>query len=114
MSGQGAKFPADYQHAIYVFDWTYGTIYAIHMVPTGSTYQGVKEEFITGVPLNVTDGVIGKDGNMYFAVGGRGTQSALYRVSYKGELSAKRRFADNKLNSSLRMQRREMESFHGR
>jgi len=114
MSGQGANFPADYQHAIYVFDWTYGTIYAIHMVPTGSTYQGVKEEFITGVPLNVTDGVIGKDGNMYFAVGGRGTQSALYRVSYKGELSTKRRFTDNKLNGSLRIKRREMESFHGR
>ncbi|MED5586375.1 MAG: family 16 glycoside hydrolase [Verrucomicrobiota bacterium] len=114
MSGQGAKFPADYQHAIYVFDWTYGTIYAIHMAPNGSSYQGVKEEFITGVPLNVTDGVIGKDGNMYFAVGGRGTQSSLYRVTYKGELSTKRRFVDTKLNNSLRKQRREMESFHGR
>ncbi|NIP95277.1 MAG: heme-binding protein, partial [Akkermansiaceae bacterium] len=77
LSGQGARFPADYQHAIYAFDWTYGTIYAIHLVPTGSTYRAEKEEFVTGVPLNVTDGVIGKDGNMYFAVGGRGTQSAL-------------------------------------
>lgn len=114
MSGQGAKFPADYQHAIYAFDWTYGTIYAIHLVPEGSSYGAVKEEFITGVPLNVTDGVIGKDGNMYFAVGGRGTPSALYKVTYMGEGSTERRFADNKLNRGLRMKRHQLEKFHGK
>jgi len=114
MSGQGANFPADYQHAIYAFDWTYGTIYAIHLVPEGASYTAVKEEFITGAPLNVTDGVIGKDGDMYFAVGGRGTASALYRVSHKGKASSERRFASNKLNHSLRMQRKYMESFHGK
>ena len=114
LSGRGAKFPADYQHALYAFDWTYGTIYALHLVPEGSSYTAVKEEFVTGVPLNVTDGVIGKDGNMYFAVGGRGTPSALYRVSYKGDGSVERRYGDNKLNRHLRMVRAEMEKFHGR
>ncbi|MEO1844171.1 MAG: family 16 glycoside hydrolase [Akkermansiaceae bacterium] len=113
MSGQGANFPADYQHAIYAFDWTYGTIYAIHLVPQGSSYTAVKEEFVTGIPLNVTDGVIGKDGNMYFAVGGRGTQSALYRVSYKGRASTERRFADNKFNRGSRMLRKQLEKYHG-
>ena len=114
MSGLGSSFPADYQHAIYVFDWTYGTIYAIHLAPEGSSYRGIKEEFVTGVPLNVTDGVIGKDGNMYFAVGGRGTQSALYRVSYKGKASKDRRFADTAAHRELRAKRRELESFHGK
>ena len=114
MSGKGANFPADYQHAIYAFDWTYGTIYAIHLVPEGSSYGAVKEEFVTGVPLNVTDGVIGQDGNMYFAVGGRGTPSALYRVTYTGKASTERRFADNKLNRSYRMQRQQMEQYHGK
>ena len=114
MSGLGSSFPADYQHAIYAFDWTYGTIYAIHLAPEGSSYRGIKEEFVTGVPLNVTDGVIGKDGNMYFAVGGRGTQSALYRVSYTGEASKERRFPDTAAHRELRAKRQELESIHGR
>ena len=114
MSGLGSNFPADYQHAIYAFDWTYGTIYAIHLAPEGSSYRGVKEEFVTGVPLNVTDGVIGKDGNMYFAVGGRGTQSALYRVTYTGDASKDRRFPDKEANRALRAKRRELEQHHGK
>ena len=31
INGLGAKFPAKYQDAIYALDWTFGTIYAIHM-----------------------------------------------------------------------------------
>ena len=114
MSGLGSNFPADYQHAIYAFDWTYGTIYAIHLAPEGSSYRGIKEEFVTGVPLNVTDGVIGKDGNMYFAVGGRGTQSALYRVTYTGDVSKDRRFPDTKATQALRKTRRDLEQYHGK
>ncbi len=113
MSGRGAKFPAKYQNAIYAFDWTYGTIYAMHLTPTGSTYLATKEEFVTGVPLNVTDGVIGKDGNFYFAVGGRGTNSALYRVTYKGKEPTEPSHAGNKLAAHLRRLRKEMEKFHG-
>ncbi|MDA7525930.1 heme-binding protein [Verrucomicrobiales bacterium] len=114
MSGRGAKFPAKYQNAIYAFDWTYGTIYAIHLTPQGSTYAATKEEFVTGVPLNVTDGVIGKDGNFYFAVGGRGTNSALYRVSYRGNAPTELANGSNKLGWTERNIRHELEKFHGR
>ncbi|MFP6872493.1 MAG: plastocyanin/azurin family copper-binding protein, partial [Verrucomicrobiales bacterium] len=114
VSGMGARFPAKYQDAIYAFDWTYGTIYAIHLTATGGSYAGTKEEFVTGVPLNVSDGVIGKDGNMYFAVGGRGTQSALYRVKYTGsELTKPSRRVDT-ASAIARAVRQEMEAFHGR
>ena len=113
VSGLGAKFPAKYQDAIYAFDWTYGTIYAIHLTPAGGTYLGTKEEFVVGVPLNVTDGVIGKDGHFYFAVGGRGTPSALYRVKYVGDAPTDWRPRGNKLASHLRSVRREMEALHG-
>jgi putative heme-binding domain-containing protein len=85
VSGTGAKFPAKYQHAVYAADWTYGTMYVIHSVPKGGTYESVKEEFVSGRPLPLTDVVIHpQDGAMYFAVGGRRTQSALYRVTYTG------------------------------
>jgi putative heme-binding domain-containing protein len=84
-AGTGAAFPAKYQRAIYAADWTYGTMYAIHSTPKGGTYESVKEEFISGKPLPLTDVLIHpQDGAMYFAVGGRRTQSALYRVTYTG------------------------------
>lgn len=83
--GTGAKFPAKYQRALFAADWTYGTLYAIHLTPDGATFRGEKEEFMTGKPLPLTDVVINpRDGAMYFAVGGRRTQSALYRVTYTG------------------------------
>jgi len=84
-SGKGAKFPAKYQRAIFANDWTYGTMYAIHNVGEGGTVKSVKEEFISGKPLPLTDLVINpKDGAMYFGIGGRRTQSGLYRVTYSG------------------------------
>lgn len=83
--GTGAKFPAKYQHAFYALDWTYGTLYAIHLTPKGGSFAAEKENFITGKPLPLTDAIIHpQDGAMYFTVGGRKTQSALYRVTYTG------------------------------
>ena len=84
--GYGAKFPPKYQKAMFILDWSWGKIYAIHMSPDGSTYSAEKETFITGSPLPVTDAIIHPmDGSMYFAIGGRKVQSGLYRVSYTGK-----------------------------
>jgi putative heme-binding domain-containing protein len=86
--GTGAKFPAKYQRALFAADWTFGTLYAIHLTPDGASFRGEKTEFVSGKPLPLTDLVINpKDGAMYFAVGGRRTQSALYRVTYTGSES---------------------------
>ena len=88
--GYGAKFPSKYQKAMYILDWSWGKIYAVHLKPDGSTYSGVKETFITGSPLPVTDAIIHPgDGSMYFAIGGRKVQSGLYRVSYVGKENTK-------------------------
>ncbi|HYF34852.1 MAG TPA: cytochrome C, partial [Prosthecobacter sp.] len=85
--GYGAKFPTKYQEAFYVLDWSWGKIYAVHLKPEGSTYTATKEEFVTGGPLPVSDAIIGKDGAMYFTIGGRRVQSGLYRVTYTGKES---------------------------
>lgn len=83
--GTGAKFPAKFQRAFFAADWTFGTLYAIHLTADGSSFRGVKEEFVGGKPLPITDVMIHpKDGAMYFTTGGRRTQSALYRVTYTG------------------------------
>ena len=115
-SGIGAKFPAKYQSAVYALDWTFGTIYAIHMEPHGAGYRGVSEPFATGSPLPVTDAVVGDDGYFYFTIGGRGAQSALYRIRYEGDAStrpmAKATLADSELEA--RAARKQLEAFHGR
>lgn len=83
--GTHAKFPAKYQRAFFAADWTFGTLYAIHLTPDGASFRGQKEEFLSGKPLPLTDLLINPhDGALYFAVGGRRTQSALYRVTYTG------------------------------
>lgn len=83
--GTDAKFPAKYQRALFAADWTYGTLYAVHLVPEGASFRAEKEEFLVGKPLPLTDLVINPhDGAMYFTIGGRRTQAALYRVTYVG------------------------------
>jgi putative heme-binding domain-containing protein len=110
-AGTRAKFPAKYQHAVFINDWTYGTMYAVHLKPAGASYIGEKEEFISGKPLPLTDLVIHpQDGAMYFMVGGRRTQSGLYRCVYTGSESTE---PAAPLPPTVEMkQRRELESLH--
>ena len=83
--GTGAKFPASYQRAFFACDWTFATLYAIHLTPEGGGWKARKEVFAAGKPFSVTDAVIRpQDGHMYVTIGGRGGQSALYRITYKG------------------------------
>jgi len=110
--GYGAKVPAKYQKALYVCDWTFGTMYAIHLEPEGSTYKGVAEEFVARTPLPLTDITIGKDGAIYFAVGGRGGQSELYRVTYTGSEPTAAVDAKDPRHAEARKARRDLEAFH--
>ncbi len=113
--GTQAKFPAKYQRALFILDWTYGTIYAIHLRPSGASYTAEKEEFLSGAPLPVTDAVIGADGALYFTTGGRKIQSSLYRVYYAGDAStAPSENQKPKAALQARAQRRRLEAFHGK
>lgn len=113
-AGLGAKFPAKYQHAIYLNDWTFGTIFAIHLTADGASYKGIKEELVSGISLPVTDSGIGPDGAFYFAIGGRGAQSALYRVYYVGEESTAPADGSDKKFAKERQLRQSLEAFHGK
>ena len=110
--GYGAKIPAKYQKAFYICDWTFGTMYAIHLTPSGSTYTAEKEEFVGRNALPLTDMTIGKDGAIYFAVGGRGGQSELYRVTYTGTESTDPVNAKDAAGAAERNIRRQLEAFH--
>ncbi len=110
--GYGAKFPSKYQKALFVLDWTFSTIYAIHLTPDGASYRGEVEDFVSGQPLQVTDTVIGHDGAMYFTAGGRGTKSSLYRIVYDGPEATDPVDARDAQNADLRALRRQLETFH--
>ena len=112
--GYGTKFPAKYQQALYILDWTYGVIYAVHLEPDGSSYRGTAERFVSGQPLPVTNIVVGHDGAIYFTIGGRRTQSGLYRVTYTGtESTTPAKPAQNPAAEKARELRHQLEAFHG-
>lgn len=110
--GTGAKFPAKYRDALYIMDWSWGRIMAVHLVEKGASYGGTFENFVKGRPLNVTDLEVGADGAMYFTTGGRGVQSGLYRVTYTGTDTSAAPAATVAAREA-RAQRRELERSHG-
>lgn len=114
--GYGAKFPARLQNALFILDWSWGKLYAVHLQPNGSSYTATKEEFISGTPLPLTDAIVNPaDGAMYFTIGGRKVQSGLYRVTYTGsESTAPAQPARNEPASKARALRQKLEAFHGR
>jgi putative heme-binding domain-containing protein len=112
--GYGAKFPAKYQETLFVADWSFGKIRAVHLSPSGASYRGEIEEFLSGQPLAVTDLVINPtDGAMYFVVGGRESQSALYRLTYVGKESTAPGTSDSSFGDKRALRTR-LEQFHGR
>jgi putative heme-binding domain-containing protein len=99
--GTNSNFPDKYKEALFALDWTYGRILAVHLHEKGASFTARNplpsrfdvdepdasedvEVFLSGKGLPLTALVFGKDGAMYFTVGGRGTQAGLYRVSYIG------------------------------
>lgn len=83
--GSGAKFPLKYQDALFISDWSYGKIYAVHLKPDGASWKATRETFCSSNALPVTDLTINPvNGKMYFLIGGRRSQSALYEISYTG------------------------------
>ncbi len=112
--GITSKFPEKYRKSLFAFDWSFGIIYAIQLTPKGASYEAKAEEFISGSPLPLTDGVIGPDGALYFLTGGRRLESDLYRVFHEdankentgtSEGNAEELTEENNL-------RRELEKFH--
>lgn len=113
--GYGAKFPAKYQEALYIMDWSWGKIYAVQLKAQGASYVGVKEDFIQGAPLPVTDLAIHpRDGAMYFAIGGRKVQSGLYRVTYVGKESTDPVKYQAPAPAPEVIARKTLEKFHGK
>lgn len=115
ISSYNARFPEKYRRGLLAFDWTFGIIYSVQLIPEGSSYTTKAEEFLSGQPLPLTDGAIGPDGALYFLTGGRGLESNLYRVYY-GDNSLPvdaLPSRDMKGTRESRDLRKQLEEFHG-
>ena len=108
-----AKFPDQYRNSLLAFDWSFGIIYSIKLTPNGSTYDAKAEEFVSGAPLPLTDGMIGPDGALYFLTGGRRLESDLYRVYYKGDekVNDYKAKSESDIPKDIKL-RREIEQYH--
>lgn len=77
-------FPLRYHNCLFLGDWSEGKIWSVKLIPDGSGFKTKADTFLSAETLNVTDIAIGPDGAIYFCTGGRGTDGAIYRVSWRG------------------------------
>ncbi len=109
--GTDLAFPEPWRSALFLCDWTFGTIHAVTLAPDGASFQGTREIFLSGKPLPVTDVVASpRDGAMYFAIGGRGAASSIYRVRWTGAPAPKP--AALVAGADARTLRHSLEAFH--
>jgi putative membrane-bound dehydrogenase-like protein len=82
------KFPQRYRDGLFVVCWTFGRVYFIPMTRDGASYRGGVETFMQSAGTDgfaPVDAVVGPDGDMYVAIGGRGTRGTVFRITYTGQ-----------------------------
>ena len=82
-------FPSHYRGGIYSCCWTLGRVYYFPLTRDGATYKSEKEIFLqtTGeIGFAPVDLAVGPQGDMFVAIGGRGTRGSVFRVKYRGRL----------------------------
>lgn len=111
--GTGAKFPARYQDAYFICDWSYGNLWAVFINPDGSSYKGEAMPFVSGSPFPVTGAMVNEvDGSLIVQTGARAT-TQLYRITYTGKESTAPTKSDTTYKAA-RDTRKSLEAFHGK
>lgn len=85
---KGESFPQKYRGHVFSACWTLGRIYFFDMVRSGSSFTSEPEVFLETrgtVGFAPVDIATAKDGSLFVAVGGRGTQGSVFRVRYEGK-----------------------------
>lgn len=82
-----SAFPAKYRGALFLCDWSIGTIWVVYPKRDGATYKATHEKFCSGTPMPVSDCAVGPDGALYFTLGGRGTAGSVHRIVHEAKAS---------------------------
>lgn len=89
------QFPEKYRDGLFFACWTYGRVYFTPLIPHGDTYKSLDPETFLETSGNlgfapVDLAVHPPTGDLFVAVGGRGTRGAIYRIAWtKGRQNAK-------------------------
>lgn len=94
--------PLRYHGALFLGDWTNGSILCARPDPSAGEGKMTVETFLSGEPLSVTDLAVGPDGALYFCTGGRGTEGGVYRVNWTGTVPEEFRKFDDTLVRIIR------------
>ncbi|EAQ77906.1 DUF7133 domain-containing protein [Blastopirellula marina] len=84
-------FPDKYRHGVFSCCWTLGKIYFFPCTSDGGGLSASQETFLetTGAAgLAPVDIAVGKEGEMYLAIGGRGTRGGIFKIEYVGQSNA--------------------------
>lgn len=112
--GHGSSLPAPWNEALFLGDWSYGRLHAALLTPDGASFTGELHTVVTGRPFPVTDLVVHPDGALYVLTGGRGVQSALYRLTAEARDDAPAAPAAPSADDlGARALRRRLEALHG-
>ena len=92
-----SAFPERYRDGLFALCWTYGRLYFFPLTRRGSTFDTKMEIFMetagdTG--FAPVDAVVGPDGDVFVAIGGRGTIGSVFRVHYTGKLPVEKPVTD--------------------
>lgn len=82
------QFPAKYRNAVLGACWTLGRVYAFPLERHEASFRTTPEVFLqtTGdVGFAPVDLAVGPEGDLFVAIGGRGTRGGVFRVRYVGE-----------------------------
>ena len=79
------QYPRPYRGSVFSCCWTLGRVYHFPLEQKGSSYESRKEIFLetTGdVGFAPVDLAVGPKGDLFVAIGGRGTRGSVFRVTY--------------------------------
>ncbi|RIK83773.1 MAG: hypothetical protein DCC68_03035 [Planctomycetota bacterium] len=79
------QFPKHYRGGVLSACWTLGRVYYFPLAPKGSSYESKTEIFMetTGqIGFAPVDLAVGPEGDLFVAIGGRGTRGGVFRVRY--------------------------------
>ncbi len=80
-------FPRRYHNGLFTCCWTLGRVYFFRLEVQGAELRARREVFLESVGhtgLAPVDVAVGPQGEMYVAVGGRGTRGSVFVIRYQG------------------------------
>ena len=75
--------PKEMQDGVFLLDWTFGNVWFYPLRPANASYQAPPQLFISPVGTDgfaPSDIEVGRNGEIYISIGGRGTKGSVFRV----------------------------------